>query len=284
MAMTDKALCILHANCLGDMLKPLLESVPAFANRFTIHRYTNYTREEIAAQDSSHCALYLYQFLGGKWGELSTEQMLSSLPATCTTIEIPNFLFKGYWPFWASGYEVIAFKDTVLEELLAQGLSASEVLHIYLKGHPSVLGDIPSLAQKAIEEVLLREKGTPITYGQIRAEYWQKEQLFITITHPGARLVFYLAERILQLFGLGLLPESSKAAYVCPFDDFWQPIHPAVGEALCLPFASARRRYRIFKNWMTHREYVSCYLACRENGEKDLLAMLSNLPEGYTPA
>ena len=33
-----QALCLLHANCQGDALRPLLENSPAFASRFRIRQ------------------------------------------------------------------------------------------------------------------------------------------------------------------------------------------------------------------------------------------------------
>ncbi|MBO5490639.1 MAG: hypothetical protein J5960_04330, partial [Desulfovibrio sp.] len=93
----SQALCLLHANCQGDMLLPLLENSPAFARRFRVRRYVNYTQEAIDAQDIARCSLFLYQRLGPKWGELSTGQLLQRLPQSCLPVEIPNLLFKGYW-------------------------------------------------------------------------------------------------------------------------------------------------------------------------------------------
>lgn len=45
------ALCLLHANCQGDALRPLLENSPAFNRLFQIRQYTNYTRQSIAEAD-----------------------------------------------------------------------------------------------------------------------------------------------------------------------------------------------------------------------------------------
>ena len=112
-----QALCLLHANCQGDALRPLLENSPAFASRFRICQYVNYTRQSIAAQDIEHCDLFLYQRLAPKWGDLSTEQMLPRLPQHCQAIEIPNLFFKGYWPHWSRD-EQINFADSLLETLL----------------------------------------------------------------------------------------------------------------------------------------------------------------------
>lgn len=282
-AVVSKAVCILHANCLGDMLRPLLENVPAFSRLFTIHQFTNYTGDEIPDTIIDQCRLYLYQYLAPKWGKLSTDQMLARLPGSCTSIEIPNFLFKGYWPFWQSGSEIIDFCNKILEDLLRRDLHPEEVLHLYLKGDPNLLGDIAHDVENLLLELKKNDIGKPIPYTHIISEYWKKEQLFLTVNHPGKRLIFHVVSSLLQLLGLGPLALDVRQNFVHPFDDFWQPIHPAVGSALQLPFVSTARRYRIFKNMFTHREYSCCYLACRAHHEKDLLVMLRNLPEGYRP-
>lgn len=150
-----QALCLLHANCQGDALRPLLETAPAFARHFHIRQYLNYTRQSIAEADLEQCALFLYQRLAPRWGALSTEQMLPRLPAACPRIEIPNLFFKGYWPFWTNAAQGIDFADSLLERLLSQGLAPEEALNLYLRGDPALLGDVAAVAEAS----LAREEG-----------------------------------------------------------------------------------------------------------------------------
>ena len=235
-----KALCLLHANCQGDALRPLLENTPAFASRFYIRQYVNYTRQSIADSDIERCELFLYQRLAPKWGDLSTEQMLPRLPQHCQTIEIPNLFFKGYWPFWSRDAR-INFADSLLETLL-QKVTPQEALTLYLRGAASLLGNADALNAQA-EESLAREEAkeadAPIRCAPLLRERWRDEQMFITVNHPGRELLFHMADSLLHLLGLGALPPSTRGAYVHPLEDFWLPIHPAVGNSLRLPFASA---------------------------------------------
>lgn len=273
-----QALCLLHANCQGDALRPLLENTPAFANRFCIRQYVNYTRQHIAAQDIERCDLFLYQRLAPKWGDLSTEQMLPRLPQHCQAIEIPNLFFKGYWPFWSRD-EHINFADSLLETLLKK-VSPHEAITLYLRGSAALLGDAAALNHKA-EESLAREKAkeadAPIRCAPLLRERWRDEQLFITINHPGRALLFHMADSLLHLLGLGGLPDSTRNGFMHPLEDFWLPIHPAVGRALQLPFASEGKRWPVFHSLLTHREYTLCYLACRTNNVSDFLTFLKNL-------
>lgn len=273
-----KALCLLHANCQGDALRPLLENTPAFASRFRICQYVNYTRQSIAAQDIEHCDLFLYQRLAPKWGDLSTEQMLPRLPQHCQAIEIPNLFFKGYWPFWSRD-ERINFADSLLETLLEK-VSPHEAMNLYLRGSAALIGDAASLNSQA-EESLRREEDkeadAPIKCAPLLRERWRDEQMFITVNHPGRELVCHMAHSLLRLLGLGGLPLSTRRGFVHPLEDFWLPVHPAVGQALALPFACAQKRWPIYHLQLTHREYIMCYMACRANNVPDFLTFLKNL-------
>ena len=277
-----KALCLLHANCQGDALRPLLENTPAFAEKFIIRQYTNYLRQEIAEADIAHCDLFLYQKLAPRWGALSTQQLLPRLPQQCLSIEIPNFFFKGYWPFWTNKIKGIDFADSLLEALLERGLDVSETLRLYERGDPLLLGDVAAVAEESLLREEEKERDAPIRYVPLLREFWRSEQLFITVNHPGSRLLFHVADSLLALLGLGQLPQSVRNAYEHPQDDFWLPIHPALGASPPhLPFATAERRYRIYATRLTHREYTASYLACRQHGVTNLLAVLHDLPPNY---
>ena len=195
----SQALCLLHANCQGDALRPLLENTPTFARHFRIRQYVNYTRQSIAEADLEQCALFLYQRLAPRWGALSTEQMLPRLPAFCRCVEIPNLFFKGYWPFWTNAVQNIDFADSLLERLLAQGLAPEEALNLYLRGDPALLGDVAAVAEDSLAREEEKEADCPIRCAPLLRERWREEQLFITVNHPGRTLLFHLADSLLRL-------------------------------------------------------------------------------------
>lgn len=272
-----KALCLLHANCQGDALLPLLENSPAFARAFTVRRYVNYTRQEIAEADIENCQLFLYQHLKERWGAFSSQEMLPRLPANCCAVELPNLFFKGYWPFWTNAVP-INFGDNLLETLLAKGLSSREALKLYLRGDPALLGDVAAVAEASLAQQDEKETHCPVRCVPLLRERWRDEQLFITINHPGSTLLFHLADGLLRLLGLGTLTKQTRASYIHPQNDFWLPLHPALGHLLQLPFATRERRYPIFGANLTHQEYISAYLACREHKVDDLIGFLRTLP------
>jgi hypothetical protein len=279
-----RALCLLHANCQGEALRPLLENTPAFARLFRLRNYTNYLREAIDGEDLRKCGLFLFQRLGSHWGDLSTESVLSRLPTACRSIEIPNFFFRGYWPSWDTSDKGIDFSDSLLNGLLARGLAPYEALGVCLRAGRVLLADAPVVAEESLRAAEEREAACPVRYSPLLRERWREEQLFLTVNHPGKTLLFHLADGLLRLLGLGSLPETARRAWRHPDDDFWLPLHPALEKILKLPFAGRDRRYPIFGASLTWREYASCYLACRSRGIKDLVVFLRNLSPGFRSA
>ncbi|MDE7370637.1 MAG: hypothetical protein K2N07_02635 [Desulfovibrio sp.] len=274
-----KSLCILHANCQGDALRPLLENTPAFARHFEIRQLCNYTREEVADKDLAACGLFLHQRLAPRWGEIATERLLPRLGPDSQAIILPNLFFKGYWPFWTNAFKGIDFADSLLEKLLGAGLSPEDALRLYLKGDPALLGNVEAVAEDSLAREEAKEAGDPIRTAHILRERWREEQLFLTVNHPGNTLLFHVAEELLRLLGLGPLPASVRRAYVHPQEEFWLPLHPALGPRLGLGFANRERRYPVFGARLTHLEYTSAYLSCRAHGVRDLVGFLRGTGE-----
>lgn len=270
-----KELCLIHANCQGDALKELLEASPGFTDKFEIRHLRNYKGEDLDTGLLDSAAIFLHQYLTEKWGEISTSQVLGRLSPKSQAICIPNCFFKGYWPLWVHKPEVIDFPDSLLENLLAKGLPPSDILRLYLRADPALTGDAEKIAQDTLVWEKEKETHTPIKYVDMIAENWRERQMFLTINHPAPALFVHIAQQILSLLSLPPVPESFAKNYVSPHDEFWLPIHPVIGQRLGLPFADAGRRYPAFGNSYTHKEYTLIYLACRQNGVKDLPAALA---------
>ena len=166
-----------------------------------------------------------------------------------------------------------------LEKLLGAGLSPEDALRLYLKGDPALLGDVEAVAEDSLAHEEAKEADDPIRTAHILRERWREEQLFLTVNHPGRVLLFHVAEELLRLLGLGPLPESVRDAYVHPQDEFWLPLHPALGRRLGLPFANRERRYPVFGASLTHQEYTAAYLSCRAHGVCDLVGFLRAMGE-----
>lgn len=274
-----KQLCIIHANCQGDALAPLLEASEDFKSKFEIRHYVNYKKTELAAEDLKRCGLFLHQYLGPSWGGISTESLLPLLPAQAQTILIPNFFFKGYWPFWTNKITDIEFADSLLESLLQKKLPAEAVLALYLKAPNSLLGDVEAEALASLAKEREKEQFSEIKYVNLLEENWRNRQLFLTVNHPGVELLAHAVRQILQMLGLNSFSAQALQNFRHPQDEFWLPIHPLVGQKLKLPFAAPDRQYNCFGMNLTHKEYIMRYLACREHGIKDLTGVLKGLAE-----
>lgn len=278
----SREICILHANCQGEALKPLLEAHPDFSRYFEIRPYLNYTRQEIANKDMAQCRLFLHQYLAPKWGELASDQLLALLPDNAQAICLPNYFFKGYWPTWTNKFDGIEFADSLLEELLKRSLPQDAVLSLYLKGG-AIFGDPQAIAAASLAKEREKEAHTPIKYVDFLESHWREEQLFITVNHPNNALLIRLANELLRLLGLAPLPQSVIDNYQHPQGNFWLPIHPWVGDTLNLPFAAKERLYPCFAGPLTHAQYISVYLACRQYNIRNLTGVLMGLekfPEG----
>ena len=141
-----------------------------------------------------------------------------------------------------------------------------------------MMGDVAAVAEESLRREEEKQAQSPIVCAPLLRELWQKEQLFITVNHPGRTLMFHMADSLLRLIGLGGLPQAVRRAYTHPLEDFWLPIHPQVGALLGLPFASPSRRYPVYQTSLTHAQYTSCYLACKSHDTPDLITFLKNLP------
>ena len=252
-------LCLIHANCQGDMLQCLLECVPAFAQRFTIRKFTNYQREPIPPELFARCAVFLYQGLDSAWGELASERLLEQLPSTAQTLRIPNLFFNGYWPLWTNRTRT-SYGDRLLEHLLEQGLNPQEVAHLYLKGNIAAMFDLDALLEESQAYEAQKEKGLLFPALPLVREMWRQEQLFYTINHPGPRLLLHIADSVLHWLGLPPVPDNARRTLYARKEEFILPIHPQVGAHFGFAFAGAERRYPVYGQELTHAQYTAAYI------------------------
>ena len=268
-------LCVLHANCQGEVLETLLRE-SHFARHFLIHRYVNYTYEPIPAEDLARCRLFLYQPLGQNFGDLASDVLLSRLSGKAEAIPLPNLFFKGYWPFWYQAADVIEFADSLLEHLLAMQLQPKEILAIYLSGAHPFFKRVEEIAEQSLALERQKEQRTPIKTCSLLEADWRDEALFYTVNHPGKRLSLHVAQSLLALLDLPRLSPSFQTSFVHPDAYFHLPVHPVVGKRLRLRFTGENVRFRAFSGTLTHKDFVVAYLACRLNQEKNLLAFLNH--------
>jgi hypothetical protein len=181
--------------------------------------------------------------------------------------------FKGYWPFWTNAGP-LDFGDGFLDLLVDQGLSLAEAKHVYLRGVLETKFDLDAIAADSLNREREKERCAVVGTADFVAERWRREQMFHSVNHPDKALCLRVANGVLA--ALGLPPVPGPAGENCPpcNGDFDLPIHPGVGRHFGLPFAGEDRRYNIFGRPMTFEQYITCYLSCRLQGEKDFAAWL----------
>lgn len=271
--------CLIHANCQGVALARLLLASPAFAARFSVRVFTNYTGEPVPQAALDGCDLFLYQNIGEKWGEVSSERLVARLPAKATVWQVPNCLFKGYWPFWTN-QTTMDFGDTLLERLVGMGLAASEILHIYLHTDLSRTHDFAALFEESLAVEEAKERDAVVKTVPLVRERWRQERLFTTINHPSPRLMRHVADGILAALDLAPLRDAEVGdmeAYRCdpsPEEVFELPIHPQVAAVHGLAFGGPQEQYAMFGRFMSFNHYAACYVDCRLRGVESFLGYL----------
>jgi hypothetical protein len=268
-----RELCLIHANCQGEPLLDLLGRSPAFAERYDARHYVNFTRQAVPGQELASCAVFLHQWLDRDWGGLASEALLARLRPGARALCLPNFLFLGYWPFWdhAPGMD---FSDFFLNQLLDRGLSRAEILHIYLDADLARFHDPRPLVARSLDLERRKAERWDLPCLDWVLERWTREQLFLTVNHPGRELCIQVAQRVLAALGLPPLAEAELAGFATPFPEFEQPIHPGAAALLGLPFAGPERLYLVYGARMRFRQYAAHYIDCRRRGESDFIGYL----------
>jgi len=273
----NRELCLIHANCQGDALYALLAATPAFTRCFEIRKYTNYLKETIPQQDFDRCRLFLYQHLGERWEDLASDALLARLHPVACRIQIPNLLFKGYWPLWTNK-STMNYGDILLDLLASKGYSEAEALHIYLRGRLAQKYNLDALLDESLFRERQKEQGAVIALTGFIEENWRTRQLFRTPNHPDGILLLAIADAVLESLELGRVLPSLRSSFTPEYPDFELPIHPQAGIHFGLPFAGADRLYSIYGRPMSFARYAACYVHCLSRRLGNFEAFLHIVP------
>jgi hypothetical protein len=254
-------------------LAAFLASSPGFTAAFDVEYYVNFTRQAIPQEKLARCGLFLHQHLGPEWGELSSDALKAQLPPDAASLCYPNMLFKGYWPFWSNrpGFD---YADSLLDELLGRGLGKFEVLHVALKADLDAMYGLAGLLADTLARERDKERLCDVKYVDLIEENFRQDRLFLSVNHPGRRLMLHAADSVLALLGMGPLPDAFRSA--CPelYQDFQLPMHPNVAAFHGLAFGGWQERYNVYGRALTYPEYIALYLDCRLLGRSDFITFL----------
>ena len=254
----NKELCIIQANCQVDGLVKLLFENKDFNQRFTLRRYTNFMREAVPYQELSNCAVFIYQHLGSKWDEQSSDCLLKQVNSKAKVLKIPNMLFKGYWPFWTN-QSPSEFGDFFLDKLIAMGLNKSEIMHIYLHGNLERKYDLQGIFEESVAIERKKEVACLVQTVDLVLEKFKHEQVFYTINHPSPWLLALVGEAIFKELGLPLCA-NFYAQFPDPYPELQVPVHPQLAKIYGLKFAGQETRYNVYGKMKTFAEYTSNYI------------------------
>lgn len=269
----NKKICLLHANCQGEPVEGLLKLSPEFDAAYEIRRFTNYIREPVPDSLIADCDLFLYQYLGDKWGALGSESIRSKLKRQARSIAFPSMFFKGYWPLWGDipGFD---YSDIFLESLLEKELSESQILYLYLKTRLGNVYNLNALFDKWEQHEREKEAFSSIKYVDLILSGFREKRMFNTVNHPQTELLLHTADSILGLLDMPALKKKSVAGFPVPFPEFELPIHPQVAEHLGLEFGGPEEKYHVYGAELTFEEYAVRYIKCRRNNITDFISFL----------
>lgn len=254
----NKDLCIVQANCQADMLTDLLQACPQFNSRYELRRYTNFLHEAVPEEELARCGVFIYQHLGEKWGKLASGELLQQLSSSALCLKLPNMLFKGYWPFWTNK-SPSEFGDFFLDKLIGMGLGKAEILHVYLNTELSAKFDLKAMFDESVQIERVKEEGALVKSVDFVLEHYREEPLFLTVNHPGPRLLEKVAQAVFAALELRWTKEL-EAALQNPYPEFELPIHPQVAAFHDLKFAGQATHYNVFGKQKNFETYASNYI------------------------
>ena len=254
----NKELCVIQANCQVDGLVKLLCQNKAFGEHFTLRKYTNFMNEAVPYGELAECSVFIYQHLGSKWNEQSSDSLLNQINPKALVLKIPNLMFKGYWPFWTN-QGPSDFGDSFLDKLIAMGLKKAEIMHIYLKGNLSRKYDLLGMFAESIAIEREKEVGCLIQTVDLVLERFQREQVFFTINHPGMQLLAQVGAAVFKQLELPL-PDDFYQNFPNLYPELEIPVHPQLGKIHGIKFANEQARYNVFGKMKTFEQYTSNYI------------------------
>lgn len=230
--MTAKKRCTIFANCQRNLIQSHLLISPEFVETYTFERIPhNYeaidqkltiSNEVLATTD-----LFIYQPLGSKYGELSSDRLLTRLRPDCTTLAVPYFYFKGYYPQDTNNplakpeprypFGRFPYGDRNIIDRVEAGMSHSEIIKDLSRPDFYSREFLLETVESTLTELSKRERETEIKISDFIRKHYRDRVLFETVNHPVSLIGFEVANQILEQLQLAPILKTHYQRYVSPF-------------------------------------------------------------------
>jgi hypothetical protein len=267
--MSEKAVCVISANCQGAYIKALLERHAGFAPDFDVHYFVNYQKESVPAELLARCDLLIYQPLGANWGELSNDALRAAVPASCRRLSINYLTFTPYWPSFAGDprnepterypFGPFPYGDKWVIDRVQAGEPAARIAAAWASREYADSIDFDAVIDDYVETQRQIEQRRDQKLLDWIMDNFRATKLFETYNHPSQPLCIRQVDDLLQMLGYRAL-EGAEQLPLEYLKVNQQPIHPQVARALDLGFEAAPDTlYRIWGKPMPFARYAAAY-------------------------
>jgi len=226
MNFSKKRKVFILANCQGRAIKTFFRNVERLNNMFDvfeikpIHLLSSIDKNEIY-EAIKNTDIFIYQPISERFGEYSSNNLISHLRTEAIIISFPVIYFSGYNP--ESIYlkdennkkvnSFVDYHDINLLNAYHQKVDSVEFIHNIQK--PDFYSDsiCRSFINDSISELKRREQDIDITIHDIISDSMMGERLFYSMNHPSNFLLFIIFNKILKHLGIEELKEIEKANF-----------------------------------------------------------------------
>ncbi|WP_280169442.1 WcbI family polysaccharide biosynthesis putative acetyltransferase [Priestia megaterium] len=238
-----KKICILYGNCQIIPIIQYLRSSKSFNASYKIIEIPpvyliNQEKglEENHLNSLTNCDLFIYQIVGQTYGhQLSTDYIISKLPAKCMKLSFPVSYFSGYYP-QTIHIPTDLYADINIINLLKQGKNKNQIISILSDDNFYSYYEVKTNLEDTLTELQKRDATLDITIDDYVKQNYRNLNLFYTINHPSYYVTRYLSMKILDKLGLPKREISQVTLSDAYFMDRMQPIYPSVKKHLNLIF------------------------------------------------
>lgn len=255
--------CIVYGNCHIWPLRQYLTSSSVFNREYTmihvpvVHQCD--PRVGLPIEALQRCDLFIYQVVKQSFGPLlSTDYLLSLLPASCIRISFGNAYFLAYYPQFDRD-ETFPYGDKNVIRMIRDGWSRDQIMAAITSDEFYSREQVLSVLDSSLAELRRRDKGLDIPITDFIERFYQPFPLFYTFNHPTSYLVRYLAMRMLHLLGMPAV-EIGAVVWEQHLSDHTHPIYPSVAKHLQLRFYHPANRYMIGNAPHTFDQYIDAYI------------------------